>query len=170
MRRLLAPLALLAAPAAVAQTGDAARTVDQLAECRAVLADAERLNCFDRLAERIAAARRSGDLLVLDRAKVVERKRRTFGLANPVGDVFGGGAEDRATQVTEVETTVQAVSPTANPGRWNMRLANGMVWQAVDSLPAPPRAGAPIKLKPALLGGYRASFGGARSFLVKRLR
>lgn len=169
MRLPLAALALLAAPAA-AQSGDASRTVDQLAECRAVSADVERLACFDRLAERIATARRSGDLLVLDRKQVVERKRRAFGLANPTGDVFGGGAEDKATQVTEVDTTVQVVRATANPGRWNMQLANGTVWQTVDSLPAAPRIGGPVKLKQALLGGYRASFGGTRSFLVKRLR
>ena len=169
MRRLLALAALLATPAA-AQSGDATRTVDQLAECRAIAADAERLGCFDRLAERIVAARRSGDLLVLDKRQVVERKRRAFGLANPAGNVFGGGAEDKATEVTELETTVQAVSTTANPGRWNMQLANGMVWQSVDSLPSAPRSGAPIKLKQALLGGYRASLNGGRSFLVKRLR
>ena len=169
MRLPPAFLALLAAPAA-AQSGDAARTVDQLAECRAVVADAERLGCFDRLAERIAAARKSGELLVLDKRQVVERKRRAFGLANPTGDVFGGGAEDKATEVTELETTVQAVGATANPGRWNMQLATGMAWQSVDSLPSAPRVGAPIKLRRALLGGFRASFGGGRSFLVKRLR
>lgn len=169
MRRSFAFLSLLAAPAA-AQNADTSRTVDQLTECRAIAADADRLRCFDRLAERIATARRSGDLLVLDRKQVVERKRRAFGLANPTGNVFGGGSEDKATEVSELETTIQSAANTRNPGRWNMQLANGMVWQSVDTLPYPPRTGAPIKLRTAILGGYRASINGGRSFLVKRLR
>lgn len=163
-------LLLLVAPAAGQDASDATRTVDQLAECRTIAADGERLACFDRLTARILAARKSGELLVLDRKRVVERKRASFGLANPRGDVFGGGAEDEATAVRELDTTVRNVGPTANPGRWNIELANGMVWQSVDSVPVPPRAGAPIKLKTALLGGYRASVNGGRSFLVKRLR
>lgn len=161
---------LLAAPAAAQTAADASRTVDQLGQCRAVSADGERLACFDRLAERIVAARKSGDLLVLDRKQVVDRKRRAFGLANPTANVFGGGAEDEATEVTELDTTVQSAAATANPGRWNIQLANGMVWQSIDSLPVPPRSGAPIKLKTAILGGYRASINGGRSFLVKRVR
>lgn len=164
------PVLLTLSPATAQRGVDASRTVDQLAECRAIAANTERLACFDRLAERIALARKSGELLVLDRTQVVERKRRAFGLANPSGNVFGGGAEDKATEVTEVETTIQAASKTANPGRWNLQLANGMVWQSVDSLPFPPQVGASIRLKAALLGGYRASLNGGRTFLVKRLR
>lgn len=169
--RLILPAALLvSAPASAQSDANPSRTVDRLAECRAVSADAERLACFDRLADRIVAARKSGDLLVLDRKQVVERKRRAFGLANPTANVFGGGAEDKATEVTEIDTTVQSAAATANPGRWNIQLANGMVWQSVDALPVPPRSGAPIKLRTAILGGYRASINGGRSFLVKRLR
>jgi hypothetical protein len=172
MRPLTLPLALFAltTQAHAQDRPDASRTVDELTECRATSDDAQRLACFDRIADRIVAARKSGQLLVLDRELVVERKRRAFGLANPSADVFGGGAEDEATRVTELDTTVQGATPTANPGRWNIQLANGMVWQSVDPLSFPPKAGAPIKLKNALLGGYRASINGGRTFLVKRLR
>lgn len=166
-------LVLLALPAAAAEAQsdpDVSRTIDRLAECRAIAGSEERLACFDRLAERIAAARKSGDLLVLDRRVVVERKRRGFGLANPTGDVFGGGEADRATEVRELDTTVRVAAPASAYGRWNMELANGSVWQSIDTVPVPPRAGAPIKLRTASLGGYRASINGGRSFLVKRVR
>ena len=163
---LLVLLPLLAVQAAP----DASRTVDELARCRTVATDAERLACFDRLAERIAAARSSGELLVLDRSRVVERKRARFGLANPEGDVFGGGEADRATRVTELDTSIAVAKPAAAFGRWNLQLANGSVWQSVDTLASPPKAGATIKLKTATLGGYRASINGGRSFLVKRVR
>lgn len=165
-------LVFLAFPAALhAQADpDISRTVDRLIECRAITGSEDRLSCFDRLAERIAAARKSGDLLVLDRRVVVERKRRGFGLANPTGQVFGGGEADRATEVRELDTTIRAAVAAAAYGRWNMELANGSVWQSIDTVPVPPRAGVPIKLRTASLGGYRASINGGRSFLVKRVR
>ncbi len=167
--RLLLPALLIAFPAAAQNAADPSRTVDQLGECRAIIADAERLSCFDRLAERIVIARRSGELLVLDRKKVVERKRAGFGLASTSGELFGGGEEDRATEVKELDTTIKVAAPAAAFGRWNLQLANGMVWQTVDTLSYPPKSGAPIKLKTASLGGFRASING-RSYLVKRLR
>jgi hypothetical protein len=165
------PLAIaLFAPVAVQDAADVSRTVDRLTECRAIAADADRLACFDRLAGRIAAARTSGDLLVLDRRQVVERKRRSFGLANPTSEMFGGGEADRATEVTQLDTTIRTAKPAAAYGRWNLELANGSVWQTVDTLSFPPKASAPITLKTATLGGYRASINKGRTFLVKRLR
>lgn len=165
----LAPVTLLVATAAQ-DAADVSRTVDRLTECRAISADADRLACFDRLAARIAAARTSGDLLVLDRRQVVERKRRSFGLANPTSEVFGGGEADRATEVTQLDTTIRAAKPAAAYGRWNLELANGSVWQTVDTLSFPPKVAAPITLKTATLGGFRASINKGRTFLVKRLR
>ncbi len=162
-------LALLA-PVAAQDGADVSRTVDRLTECRGIAADADRLACFDRLAARIAVARTSGDLLVLDRRQVVERKRRGFGLANPTSEVFGGGEADRATQVTQLDTTIRAARPAAAYGRWNLELADGSVWQTVDTPSFPPKASAPITLKNAALGGFRASINKGRSFLVKRLR
>lgn len=163
--------ALLVPTAAAAQeSADVSRTVDRLTECRAIAAPTDRLACFDRLAERIAAARTSGDLLVLDRRQVVERKRRSFGLPNPTGEVFGGGEADRATEVAELDTTISAATPAKAYGRWNLQLAGGSVWQTIDPLALPPKANASIKLKSASLGGFRASINGGRSVLVKRLR
>lgn len=168
--RLFVALLAASSPAVAQGPADPSRAVDQLAECRTLPADADRLACYDRLAERIASARKAGDLLVLDRKQVVEGKRRAFGLATPAGDVFGGGEADRATEVKELDTTVRAAKPASAHGRWNIELANGMVWQSVDTLTFGPRAGAPIKLRTASLGGFRASINGGRSFLVKRLR
>lgn len=169
MRPLL--LALLLPTVATAQDGaDVSRTVDRLTECRAITGASDRLACFDRLAERIVAARTSGDLLVLDRREVVARKRRSFGLPNPTGEVFGGGAADRATEVTELDTTIRAATAAKVYGRWNLELAGGSVWQTIDTLALPPRTNAPIKVRAASLGGFRATINGGRSVLVKRLR
>lgn len=168
---LIAFLAVILPTPVAAQDGaDVSRTIDRLTECRAITGSDDRLACFDRLAERIASARRNGDLLVLDRRQVVERKRQRFGLANPTGEVFGGGEADRMTEVKELDTTIRAVAAASAYGRWNLELANGSVWQSIDTVSIPPRTTAPIKLRTAPLGGYRASINGGRSFLVKRLR
>lgn len=167
---LLPLAAVIAAPALAQDVPGSTRSVDELASCRAVTPGADRLACFDRATDRILAARRSGELLVLDRKQVTERKRRAFGLANPRAEVFGGGREDELTEVKEVETTIAIAAPAAAYGRWNLQLANGMVWQSIDTLSFPPKVGAPIKLKNASLGGFRASINGGRSFLVKRMR
>ena len=171
MRHILLLLALFAPAAVGAQKPSSlGQLVDQLTQCRTVSGEARRLACFDRLAADIATARSSGDLLVLDRREVVERKRGRFGLSNPPGEVFGGGDADRATAVTQIDTTVRSASSAGNQGRWNLALANGMTWQVIDSLPFAPRTGAAIRIKAAPLGGFRASLPGGRSVLVKRLR
>lgn len=174
MRLIVIACSLLVTPAAFAQSDGrsdgSSRVVDTMVACRTIVPDSERLACFDRAAGQVASARRSGELLVLDRSQVLERKRRVFGLANPLGDVFGGGDADRATQVTELITTIRAAAPASAYGNWQIELANGSLWQSIDTLMYAPKVGAPITLRRAPLGGYRASIGGARSFLVKRTR
>lgn len=162
--------ALFLSLAAVQSPAGSAENVDQLVRCRAVAEAAARLACFDGVVDRIAVARRTGEMIVTDRAKVVERKRQRFGLANAPGEMFGGGTEDTSTEVRELETTVASVQPASAAGRFNLQLANGMVWQTIDSLPLAPRVGAAITLKPSLLGGYRAFIKGERPVLAKRLR
>ena len=169
------PLLLLLAPAAGAQSDDArsdrsaSSTVDALIDCRKIAANADRLACFDRVAAAIAGVRTSGALLVLDRRDVVQRKRRRFGLANPEGDVFGGGEADRQTEVRELASTIAVVRPSSY-GRFALQLADNSVWETIEPLPFPPRTGTAITVKRAALGGFRASVGGGRSVLVKRQR
>ena len=166
----MALLTILPLLAVAAQAGTApAASVDQLATCRTIAAAAERLACFDRLADRITAARQSGALIVLDRAEVVKRKNARFGLAGAPGEMFGGGKEDTETQVRELVTTLAVVQPAAY-GRYNLQLANGMVWQTVDTLEYPPRVGAAITLKTTPFGGFRAYIAGEKPVLAKRVR
>jgi len=165
---LLAGLGL-AGPASAQDADRSSKAFDAVAACRKIADIVERLACFDRSVDAFAAARSRGDVVVVDRTRVVERKRASFGLATVGNDVFGGGPEDRATEVREVETTIRAV--TAGRGDlWTLELANGQVWRAVEALRFPPKPGQPVKLKTASLGGFRASVAGRSSVLVKRLR
>ncbi|HEX8486460.1 hypothetical protein [Sphingomonas sp.] len=157
-----------AVPAAVADS-DSSKAFDVVTACRAITEPSERLACFDRTIAAFADARSKGDVVVVDRARVVERKRARFGLAMETDDLFGGGAEDRATAVRQLDTTIRSVSP-GRGDLWTMELANGSVWRAVEALRFPPKPGQTIRLVTAPLGGFRASVGGRSSVLVKRVR
>jgi hypothetical protein len=167
---LVAMAALL--PAGLAGAADkpapTSRIFDDLAACRAITVDAERLACFDRTAGNAVAARSKGDLLVLDREKVVERKRARFGLALSDGAVFGGGIEDKATEVTEVNSTIREVGD-GPYSRYNVGLANGMVWQTTEPMRGVPKVGADVNLTNGLLGAFKMRTGG-QMVKVKRLR
>ena len=80
------------------------------------------------------------------------------------------GDADAATEVKQLDSNVVATVAAKAYGRYDMQLANGSVWQSVDPLPYPPKAGTAITIKAAPLGAYRASIAGGRSILVKRIR
>jgi hypothetical protein len=166
-------VAIMATAMTIAQAAPAqqlsSRLMDALTDCRAVADPKARLACFDRATSAMVAARSTGEVLVVDRAKVVERKRERFGLATGSGDAFGGGAEDRATAVTRLDTTIAAARQVPG-GRWNMELADGSVWQTTEPVRRPPTKGVKIVVNRASLGGYRAAICGNRPILVKRLR
>lgn len=160
---------LSASPAAAQNKAQTSKVMDDLAACRAVAADAERLACFDRTAATLVAARTMGDLLVLDRERVVERKRARFGLALTDGAVFGGGIEDKATEVTEVNSTIREVAD-GPYSRYNIALANNMVWQTTEPMRMAPKVGAEVKLTEGLLGAFKMKVAGRETVKVKRTR
>lgn len=161
-------LALAPAPAR-AQDRDAVRALDGLAECRAIAGDAERLACFDRVAGGIVAARASGDLLVFDKKKVTAERKVRFGLVD-VPDGVGAEAAARAAKVRELKSTIAGVEQGPGFGRWNLKLANGQVWQTIDPERYGPRPGSDVRLTTTVTGGFRASIAGTTPLQVKRIR
>lgn len=169
-KRLILVAGLILAAPAFAQTDGAPARIAAMIACRAIAGDTARLACFDNAAASIDAAQAKGDLVVLDRKTVIARKQSRFGLPAAKTDLFGGGVADQATSFTQLDTTIRSARPAGSIGRWNVALADGSVWQTIDALPLPPKAGATIAVKQAPLGGYRATIARQRSVLVKRLR
>ncbi|MDE0879074.1 MAG: hypothetical protein OSB00_10495 [Sphingomonas bacterium] len=148
---------------------NATKSLDELVTCKAIVIDAQRLSCFDRVSGKIVTARASGELLALDRQKVVANKRRSFGLSNQADAPLGERAVDKAIAVTQVDTTISGVRQSGY-GRYRLDLANDTSWQTIDPPTLEPRVGAAITVKRASLGGFRATIAGGRSILVKRVR
>lgn len=160
---------LFTLPASAQSDSDSSKTLDVLAGCQTVAIDQARLACFDAAAGQIIAARKSGNLLALDRGKVIEQKRRHFGLADAGQSPLGGGEADRVTKVTEVQTTIAGVK-SASYGRFSLQLANNMVWETIEPLTLAPRLGTAITIKQSSFGGFKAAITGERPVLVKRQR
>ena len=153
---------------AAAQTGsDASKTLDALSECPKLPADSARLICFESAEREIAAARKSGKLLALDRDKVIERKRQRFGLADGMQNPLDRDKADRDTMVTEVHTTVVTAKP-ASYARFTLQLANNTVWETIEPLKIEPRPGTDIVIKQSGFGGLKAFISGERPILIKR--
>jgi len=176
LRAYCVPFALLAlaglscsAPATAAPDRTSSRTLDALAECQQVATDAARLSCFDAAAREIASARKSGSLLALDRAAVVERKQQRFGLADAAKSPLGGGEADRLTRVTEVKTTITGVR-SSSYARFLIQLANNTAWETIEPLTLAPRPGTAVIIKQSGFGGFKALIDGERPVLVKRQR
>ena len=148
---------------------DSSKTLDTLANCQAIVADAARLACFDAAATQIASARKSGSLLALDRGKVIEHRRQRFGLADAARSPLDGGEADRLTKVTEVRTTITSAKPSSY-ARFSLQLANNTVWETIEPLKVQPRPGTAIIVKQSGFGGFKATISGERPILVKRQR
>lgn len=174
MRLPFAAALLLTATAAAAQDGPGANpgavgALDELAKCRAIAADAERLACFDRVVDRVASARASGALLAFDREAVAAERRVRFGLVDVPADA-GTEAAVKAAKVTRIDSTITGVSQGPGFGLWNLQLANGQRWQTLGPDRYGPRPGASIRLLTTVTGGFRMVVDNGRPIQVKRTR
>ncbi len=167
--------AMIASPAAgdaaTTQAGSGERILKPFADCRAIAAPEARLACFDKAAAALEAAVEAKDVTIVDRQDVRKARRSLFGFTLPNLDLFGGGRpEDKNEAFTEINTTVASARP-GNGGRVEIRLADedNAVWQVIDPMPFPPKAGAKIRIRQGTLGNYFLAVEG-RSYRGMRLR
>jgi hypothetical protein len=140
--------------------------VQQLLECRAVLAPEERLNCFDRQTAAMGQALASNNLVVVDRDQARAARRSVFGFSVPnFGGLFGGGDSE----ISEIESTIRSTARNAERG-WVITLADGSVWSQTDDWPGlDPRPGRKVVVKRAALGSYRLMIPGQNGIKVRRV-
>ncbi|WP_174278221.1 hypothetical protein [Sphingomonas bacterium] len=147
--------------------GDATHTLDDLARCHAIAADAARLACYDRASATVVALRSSGALIALDRDAVRKKNTAEFGLGPSRKPPAHARPDDFPAGIDQVSGTVTEVT-SSSYGRYLVAMNNGMVWETID--PATPGKGETMVVKRGRLGAFRAFIGGERSVQVQRVR
>jgi len=130
--------------AATAQTGD---PVDSVLACRSVTELEARLACFDAAADRLAAARQSGDLMTVTRGDVEAVERDSFGYSLPslprlrlpsIAAILPSNSGSHDALPSATSTPAPASAPAAAPTQ--MADAGLTPTQAPTQAPAPVQA------------------------------
>ena len=162
LRALLAGLALVTLQTAAAAAATApplpaerAKVLQAVVDCRKLTADAERLACFDRATAVLDEAEKTGEVVVVDQARVREVKRQAFGLTLPSLSLFGGGtAATRDEPIRQVDLVLSGVRELA-PGRYVLSTVEGATWLQLDGdMPVAPRKGDALVVTPGMLGSF----------------
>lgn len=143
-------------------------TYTRLVECRALPDPAQRLACFDERSQQLQVAEQRGDIVMFDRASMQEAKKGLFGLSLPRIKLFGSGGES---DIKEITGTIESAAQ-YDYGRWRMTLADGSVWDQIDTevLPLDPRKGNAIVISRASMGGFKASVNRQAPIRVRRVK
>ncbi len=134
-------------------------------DCKTVADATERLACYDKTVESMAAANREKELVVADRATMKEARQGLFGLGLPKLKLFGGGDSE---EVTEIESTITGFR-SASDGLLVFTLADGARWKQTDGKTQYPKAGDKIKIRKGSLGSFIANINEKTGIKVIRL-
>lgn len=165
---VLAASALCVWPAyAQPSMGGRAALVQKLADCRKVADDSARLACFDAAATALEQAEAKGDIVVVDRAQAQQVRRQAFGLSLPSLSVFDRG--DKPEQVNSIESVITAARADST-GRWVLTLEDGSTWTQIEVDPPAikPKAGKPVRVRKAPMGGFLLNVDGQHALRVRR--
>jgi hypothetical protein len=160
---------VLAKPARDASPKQRPEAFEALVHCRSVADEKQRLACYDGAAAALEQAADRHDLVVIDRKQVRETKRTLFGLELPRLSIFGGGNDDAADEVKEVEGVVQSAFQDGN-GRWVVTLADGATWGQIDNqvIAVRPKAGQKVRIHRGAIGSYIMNVNGQPGVKARR--
>ena len=163
---LTASLSLLATPAFADDDPPPPPPVFQaVVDCRALTDPAARLACFDRTVETMATASSAHELAVFDRTTMREARRGIFGLGLPRLRLFSASQSE---EVNEIDGTITSVRSSSD-GFPIFVLQDGARWKQTEGRNLFPRAGNPIHIRRAAMGGFMANVAGQPAVRVIRL-
>lgn len=142
--------------------------LEQLAACRTISNDADRLACYDQRALALEAAERSGEVVVVDRTQIRQARRQLFGFElSAIPDIFSDKHADESIDAIEslLITAVQG-----GDGKWVFKLADESEWRQTDagSVSFRNRRDTQIRVRRAALGSYLLVAGNSRAVRVRR--
>lgn len=139
--------------------------VGGLTTCRTIKASADRLACYDEAVAQLQQSISTRKIVILDRDEVRRTRRSLFGLT--VSDIPFLGRDGDGD--IEINTTIAAARP-LQEGKWQLRLAEGGVWNMLETrgYAAPPRAGQSVRIRKAAMGSYLMNIANQRAIRVRR--
>lgn len=158
MRHLLALLLIVAGTGvAEAQTPQDARPqqLEQAYACRSIANTDERVACYDRAIDQMMAAEQQGQFVAVDRSRVEEAQRESFGfdlpsISNLLPNIRGGGSNELEALQLQVERII-----TLGDGRRTFVMTNGQRWTLVEAeRTGNVRAGDNVTIRNAALGTF----------------
>ena len=142
------------APQICAQEADPQRpaTVQQLIVCKALADSGARLSCYDAAVQTLERAESEGEIVIVERERVLQARRALFGFTLPA---FIGLTSGEIQELDEVETTLDDASYVRGVG-WTFHLADGSTWRQIDTTALQFRvtAGLPVKIRRAAMGSF----------------
>jgi hypothetical protein len=160
----------LAAPALTAEPPPlpAVPTYSDVLACRSIADPMKRLACFDKTVGTLAAAETSGDVVVINRAKVEEVKRQAFGLPN-LDALKAFEIHTKAKPIERIGFVIANAHQNAE-GRWVVTSKDGQVWVQIDSADVypEPAAGRSAVVYRGMIGSFFLKVGTDSAFRVKR--
>jgi hypothetical protein len=136
--------------------------------CRAIADPTQRLACFDKTVGTLAAAETSGDVVVINRAKVEEVKRQAFGLPN-LDALKAFEIHTKAKPIERISFVIANAHQIAG-GHWMVTSTDGQVWVQVDSADVypEPAAGRSAVVYKGMIGSFFLKVGTDSAFRVRR--
>ncbi len=115
----LAALFIFAVPATAQQNTPQSPLVDALDRCRTTAEATARLACFERTAEELITAAKSGSISVVDRNELRRTRRSLFGFSTPRLPFFAGdrSAEDERLDMGNMSCGLRTAMHCGRPQR-----------------------------------------------------
>ncbi|MEM7017940.1 MAG: hypothetical protein AAF512_11470 [Pseudomonadota bacterium] len=159
--------------------------------CRVITDEAQRINCYDQIADGILAARKHK---ALDAPQVAEpasspsvtapstnaatpaqAEQPAQTVAQIQEDKFGAEdlirAEQESTAIPKsIESTITDIQRTSASKRYVLTLANGQIWRQKEKKRLSVKTGRWVKIKRMLFGAYSMEIEGAGYIKVERVR
>lgn len=151
---MYAVMIALAAGAVSVQGGKPSETqapiFKALVDCKSLSDKTQRLACYDSATDALAAAEKTGDVVIADKAQIKQSKRALFGFGTIRLPILGNSDSDQPTQIESTISSVRSIGY----NRWEFTLADGMRWRQTDDELIFPASGQSVVVKSAAFGSY----------------
>jgi len=152
--------------AAPKSAAERAKVLQQVVDCRKITDAGERLGCYDRSAQALDDAEKTGQVVVVDQAKAREIRRQSFGFTLPSLSVLN--LAGKGDGVDQLETRIEMANEYTD-GRFLLHTVDGAPWRQLDGdTVRAPKPGQRLVIAPGVLGSFFCRVDTQLGFRCKR--